>query len=204
MKEKMNLYSKTIGLQIEYFQNGKVENISSFDENGGIISQYSYYENEQLKDSIFYNEKGKVDSAFHYFKNGNVKAKYFFDERKKMESLIAYDENGEKLKNIIYSSEAHFRKGDEDWSYFLQQNLNPNIAVDNNAPDGEYTIIVRFNVEKDGSISNIKAETNNGYGMKEHAIHTIKDSPKWVPATFLGQPIISYRRQPVTIVKSEH
>ncbi len=202
MKERISLHSKTYGLEVSYFPDGKIESTSAYDENGAIINRYAYYETGLIKDSVFYNEKGKTDSGFHYYASGRIKAQYVFNEKTKTEFLHAYTEAGEKINNVTYSSEAHY-KSENEFRAFLAQNLNAFVPLDNNAPSGSYTVIIRFTVAKDGSITNIGAETNYGYGMEEDAIRTIKKSPKWTPAQFLGEPVESYKRQPVTYVKSE-
>ena len=95
-------------------------------------------------------------------------------------------------------AEAYFPDGFEGWKRFLEQNLNPNVPVDKGAPDGTYTVYVQFIVSKDGSLSDFKALTKNGYGMENEVIRIIKKSPPWVPAEQGGKKVNAYRKQPVT------
>ncbi len=94
--------------------------------------------------------------------------------------------------------EAGFPGGDEAWKKFLIKHLNTNVPAKNNAPAGRYTVIVKFIVNKTGSISEAKAETNNGYGMEEEVIRVIEKSGKWTPAMQNGRTVNAYRRQPIT------
>ncbi|HMT97196.1 MAG TPA: energy transducer TonB [Ferruginibacter sp.] len=71
------------------------------------------------------------------------------------------------------------------------------------AQHGTYKVIVQFVVSKDGKISDIKAETNYGYGMEKEAIRLLKVSPNRIPATIDGKPEIAIRRQPVTFAVLE-
>ncbi len=96
--------------------------------------------------------------------------------------------------------EADFPGGDAAWRRYLQNNLNADAPVENGAPDGTYTVIVRFIVSKDGSISDVQAETNFGYGMEAEAVKAIKKGPKWKPANQNGRAVNAYRRQPITFV----
>ncbi|HUM64721.1 MAG TPA: TonB family protein [Chitinophagaceae bacterium] len=89
-------------------------------------------------------------------------------------------------------------KFDGDWKKFLERNLNPRVAIDNNAPPGIYTVMIQFVVDTDGSISDIKALNNPGYGLGEEAIRVIKKSKKWEPAIQEGRPAKAYRKQPIT------
>jgi hypothetical protein len=99
--------------------------------------------------------------------------------------------------------EAEFPGGQPGWNKFLQKNLNADIPVDNDAPAGKYTVLVRFVVSKDGSITDIKALTKNGYGLEEEVIRIIEKSGKWTPAIVNGKAVNAYRKQPITFVTEE-
>ena len=58
----------------------------------------------------------------------------------------------------------------EGWRKFLDKNLNTSIASDKGAPEGRYTVMLSFLVDKDGSVSNVTTENNPGYGTAEEAI----------------------------------
>lgn len=96
--------------------------------------------------------------------------------------------------------EAAFPGGDGAWRNYLKNNLNANVPVENDAPEGTYQVIVRFIVARDGSISDVAAETKHGYGMEAEAVKIIKKGPKWKPALQNGRNVNAYRRQPITFV----
>ena len=64
-------------------------------------------------------------------------------------------------------------------------------------------MVVRFIVAKDGSVSDVQAETSHGYGMEQESVRVIKKSGKWVAAIQNGRNVISYKRQPITWVVQE-
>jgi protein TonB len=100
--------------------------------------------------------------------------------------------------------EAAFKGGESAWRKYLERNLNPSTPVDNGAPEGMYTVYVQFVVSKDGSISDVKALTNHGYGMEGEAVRVIKKGPSWTPAIQNGRSVNAYRKQPITFqVQSE-
>ncbi len=99
--------------------------------------------------------------------------------------------------------EAEYPGGQAAWGKYLQNNLNPNAPVDNSAPPGSYTVIVRFIVAKDGTISDVTPETSLGYGMEQEAVKIIKKGPKWTPAQQNGNVVKAYRRQPIKFVVAE-
>jgi periplasmic protein TonB len=100
--------------------------------------------------------------------------------------------------------EASFPGGDSKWRQYLERNANGQVATDNGAPEGTYTTVVQFVVDKEGNISDVRALTNHGYGMEEEAIRVIKKGPKWSPAVQNGRQVKAYRKQPITFrVESE-
>lgn len=99
--------------------------------------------------------------------------------------------------------EAEFPGGLSAWRRYLERNLNAQVPSDAGAPTGSYTVIVRFVVDKQGSISDVKAQTSHGYGMEEEAVRAIKRGPKWTPAIQNGRNVTAYRSQPITFVVAE-
>jgi len=105
--------------------------------------------------------------------------------------------------NIVFEKveiEASFRGGYQEWKNYLERNLDKNIPVKNGCKPGTYTVIVRFIVGKDGSVSDVKALTNHGFGMEEEAIRMIQKGPDWIPAIQNGHNVKAYRKQPITFV----
>ncbi len=96
--------------------------------------------------------------------------------------------------------EASFKGGEGAWRKYLERNLNANTPVENGAPEGSYTVVVQFIVDKEGNISDVKANTNHGYGMEEEATKVIRKGPSWVPAVQNGRNVKAYRKQPITFV----
>ncbi|QES90130.1 energy transducer TonB [Rhizosphaericola mali] len=100
---------------------------------------------------------------------------------------------------IHISKEAQFPTGKSGWTNFLTRSLRSNIPSENGAPAGlRYTVIVAFTVDKNGVVSNVKAETDPGYGMAEEAVRVIKMSGKWIPAMQNDRPISYQQRQSIT------
>lgn len=111
------------------------------------------------------------------------------------------EEKKEEDENKIFDKveiEASFPGGDAKWRQYLERNCNGSVATDNGAPEGTYTTMVQFVVDKEGNISDVKALTNHGYGMEQEAIRTIQKGPKWNPAIQNGRQVKAYRRQPIT------
>ena len=90
-----------------------------------------------------------------------------------------------------------------NWGNFLQRNLDGQVAVDNGAAPGRYTVIIQFVVDVAGNVSDVKALTNAGYGMEQEAMRVIKKSGKWKPAIQNGRSVKAFRKQPITFDVTE-
>jgi antitoxin component YwqK of YwqJK toxin-antitoxin module len=113
-----------------------------------------------------------------------------------------YDSTGLVSSDSVFTREiieAEFPGGDAAWRNFLETNLNRDVVTDNNAPTGKYTVIMRFIVNQDGSLDDIRAEMDPGYGLVKEATRVLKRSPKWKPAILYGKFKRAYRRQPITV-----
>ena len=88
------------------------------------------------------------------------------------------------------------------WRQHLQQYLQRYIedAANNGMEPGTYTVNVRFLVEKNGTISQVKALNNPGYGLARGAEQVVKTGPKWQPGEQNGRKVRSFHTQPITFV----
>jgi TonB-dependent SusC/RagA subfamily outer membrane receptor len=96
--------------------------------------------------------------------------------------------------------EASFKGGEREWRKYLERNLDPNVPVKNGCKPGEYTVVIQFIVDKEGSVSDVRALTNHGFGMEEEAMRIIKKGPDWVPAIQNGRQVKAYRKQRFSFV----
>ena len=101
------------------------------------------------------------------------------------------DEN--KIFNKV-EVEAAFPGGDAAWRNYLQKNLNGSVPVDNGAGEGTFTVIVKFVVSRDGSLSDVSCESDPGFGMCQEAIRVIRKTKNWTPAIQNGRNVNAYRR----------
>lgn len=94
--------------------------------------------------------------------------------------------------------EATFPGGDAIWRKYLTLSLNSDVALNNHAPPGTYTVMVQFIVNKDGIITDVRPLTSHGFGMEDEVVRVIRKGPKWNPAIQDGKQVKAYRKQPVT------
>jgi protein TonB len=101
--------------------------------------------------------------------------------------------------------EAKFPGGPEGWRRYLERNLNANVAADDGAPMGNYTVKVQFIVDKEGNISNVQAieVPKPCPSCGPEAVKVIKRGPKWEPAVQNGRNVIYQAIQFVTFQVAE-
>jgi protein TonB len=147
---------------------------------------------EELKDT-------KIDVITQEgIKDAGIVVPVQIDEGKKV-----IEEKKDDDENKIFEKveiEASFKGGESAWRKYLERNLNANTPVDNGAPEGTYTVIIQFVVDRDGTISDVKPLTKRGYGMEEEAMRVIKKGPPWEPAIQNGRKVKAYRKQPITFI----
>jgi len=111
------------------------------------------------------------------------------------------DSVDEVLSGLLVGAE--FPGGPTGWRMYIERNLNSNIPTEKGAPAGKYTIKLNFFVGKDGSVNNIVAENNPGYGTVEECIRVMRRSPKWIPAECDGQKVKDRVYQVMTFIVSQ-
>ena len=99
--------------------------------------------------------------------------------------------------------EAQFPGGVTEWNKYLQRSLNKDLPSENGAPPADYGVIVSFIVDRNGVISDVKAENDPGYGTKAEAIRVIQKGPKWTPAQQNGRAVVYRQKQKITFRVSE-
>ena len=82
---------------------------------------------------------------------------------------------------------AEFPGGDRTLLDFLKSNLvYPKVAQDSSI---QGRVIVRFTIEKDGSITDVEVARSVYPALDEEAVRVVCMMPKWKPATKKGEPI---------------
>ena len=91
------------------------------------------------------------------------------------------------------------------WQLHLITNLPPYLeeAARKGMKAGTYKVDVRFLVEKDGRITDVKALNDPGYGLALGAVRTVRTGPKWTAGEVNGQKVRSYHTQPIMFAITE-
>jgi len=212
------------GVRAIYHPNGKKSETSNIFNNQLKGLSQKWDSTGHLTDSAIYdNDKLLYKKEMSYASKGYVYNTVITDSINDTMVDTDYDSTGNKLREIsfvanrgiwtefkedgtIESVDSVFTREQEDamfpgkdgWRRFLEQNLNGEVPLKNGATGGQATIIVQFIVEKDGTLTDMKALTHIGYGTEDEVLRVLKKSPKWIPAKRYGKIVKAYRKQPVT------
>lgn len=154
---------------------------------------------EKLEDTKIgtINQEGKKDDGF-VAPPVEEKGTGIVEAPKKVEE--DYDKVFTKVEK-----EAKFPGGAEGWKRYLERNLDANVAANDGAPTGNYTVKVQFIVDKAGNISNVQAiEVPKACpSCGPEAVKVIKKGPKWEPAVQNGRNVIYQAIQFITFQVAE-
>jgi protein TonB len=111
-------------------------------------------------------------------------------------NLVAFSQTEDSARWKVDIKPA-FPGKESGWRKYLESNLNPNVPVDNGAPNGRFFVIIQFIVRKNGDVSDVTALTKHGHGMEKEAMRIIKKGPKWEPAILNGEKVDAYHVQQI-------
>ena len=186
------------GVRFKWYNDGAISDSIRFDDAGNGVEVGWYKDGEPRVGGYWTNDTLKRGRWQYYHRNGKIKATEDYQGGKKV-NVACYDSTGRQLADCA-EKEATFPGSEEGWRRFLERNLDASVPVRKGAPLGYYSVRVQFMVNTDGTLSDVKALTNLGYGTEEEVLRMFKKSPKWIPAMQFGQPVRAYRIQPVTFV----
>ena len=117
------------------------------------------------------------------------------------EVMIARSEEEEVNEDEVFvfvEEEASFPGGDEALYSYLSKNIHyPELARENNISG---TVIIKFVVEKDGSITRASIIREIGGGCGKEALRVVKGMPKWKPGKQSGHAVRSEINLPVQFI----
>jgi protein TonB len=128
-----------------------------------------------------------------------------FDKLEKQENVeiaqVTVEDEEEEVEDEIFQvveQDPEYPGGVDALYKFIQQNLKyPQLAKENNITG---RVFVQFVVEKDGSVSNVKAARDIGGGCGAEAVRVIKSMPKWTPGKQRGKAVRAAYTLPVNFV----
>ena len=107
-------------------------------------------------------------------------------------SCTFYSANAQDKETIYISVEKAAQFPDGMAAMFKYINENIQYPEDALVERDKGSVMVKFVVEKDGSLSNITIARGLNEALNKEAIRVISSMPKWSPAEISGTPVRSY------------
>ncbi|MFN8251555.1 MAG: hypothetical protein U0V75_06695 [Ferruginibacter sp.] len=206
--ESVNHYTagSLTGKNISWFSNGRLKDSTMLDEKGNGTGTEFYKEGQQKAAGNYVNGE-KQGHWLYYFKDEkNQPCSDVVFEKDSAVSIICYTEDGKvQKKDCVLEREAKFPGGDEGWRKYLVKKLTA--QFDSYAKlmksNQVYSTIVKFAINHDGELFDIRVETPQNAKLDGIAVSIIKESPAWIPAVQYNFKVNAYRRQPITFVTTD-
>lgn len=162
------------------------------------VGSFKNYNEDGKLNSVREYVDGKATEITYYYKTGNKKSWILYKEKENVQK--GWDESGKEIKNFVVEREARFKGGMEGWRKFLEKHLNANIAAEAGAPEGDYTVEVRFIVNPEGYVTNVKAVSVPAKCKPcgAEAVRVISEGPQWEYAIQNNVPVNYQALQYVT------
>jgi TonB-dependent SusC/RagA subfamily outer membrane receptor len=163
------------GVPVQKNTNNPVQNINPNEiESISILkdkSAVSLYGKEGEDGVVLITTKSGISSGI----KSTIKTGYKIDAQE-------FVNNVPTVVNVTRIKPPQFPGGEEALAKYLEQNINHKLPKERGGPEGKYTVVLSFLVEEDGTLSNIEARNDPGYGTAEEAIRVIKNGPNWIPS----------------------
>lgn len=92
----------------------------------------------------------------------------------------------------------------QDWDSYMRKSTVLPDSLAESIPPGRYNVLISFVINVDGTVSNVKAENDPGYGLAARALMIFKGyQGKWRPGIQCGRMVKSYKKEPVIFIFPE-
>lgn len=185
----------------------KINNIDLKKYNANYIAYYSRYYNPTKNGEPYETDLNHyiLLSNPHFEKKIKNKDKKFsfkvieetIKEGPVAKPVITRDVQKNKTSSIYYNPQPKYPGGIEKFYQFVGKNFKiPEEASKNNVNGRVY---LKFIVEMDGTLSNIKIIRDMGYGIGAEAVRVLKICPKWIPAKINNKPVRTEYSLPINV-----
>jgi len=116
------------------------------------------------------------------------KSSMIMGNKEENDQIFQYEESDNSSNHSVLESRPTFQGGDiKKFSFWVVSHIVYPEEAQKNKIQGAFKAI--FVIEKDGSISNIKVESNADKSIEREIKRVIASSPKWSPGIFNGKPV---------------
>jgi len=199
LRDSLNYHSgRRIGIGYSLHANGYMADSTQFDGKGNGV-EVRWYDDGTPSSAGYWMQDSLKKGTWQYFhKNGPLMAIEKYDSNGKLIVCNCFDEKSVALDTSL-CREKEATTDIKLWKRFLEKNLQP--VIEQKAREGmtgNFTVVVRFIVDKDGSIKDVEPLTNYGFGIEDAVVKIFNKAPAWTPGRQFGKYVKSYHTQPVS------
>ena len=145
-----------------------------------------WYESGEIRKIIDY-ENGKLNGQFlTYWRNGQLKRQDIYVSGRLSEGAV-WDSAGSKVHYYDYEIMPQFPGGEKKLFKHLHKNIRYPKRSKNKGIQGK--VVVRFDIEEDGSLSNIRVIESVNDELDAEAVRVITIMPQWEPGKQDGENV---------------
>jgi len=143
-----------------------------------------WFENGQVKVLMNYDNGMLHGEVLTYWENGLPKREDLFDKNIFVEGKV-WDSAGNEIEHFDFIVNPEFPGGDDGLIAYLNKNLYIPKKSKRKSEGGR--VIVRFDVEMDGSVSNVWVLQGVNYELDADVMKAVKGFPNWEPGIIDGE-----------------
>lgn len=167
-----------------YYENGQLKRKGKAIHNKKEGLWTEWREDGQIHTEIKYKADQLNGELYTYWENGEIKRRDIFSNDELVRGEVR-DSTGQTLPYFDYLYMPEFRGGQEQFvKYLLKKTKYPPEARRKGI---EGKVSIQFDVQKDGSIANVKIKEGVDPLLDKEALRVISNMPKWKPGRIDGE-----------------
>jgi TonB family protein len=188
------------GLNLKWLKDGSISDSIVLDDKGTGKAKGFFNDGVSNYEGAYKDGAKEGEWVYYYPAPSNQKcmiAQYVKDSAM---SFTCFNEKGEaQQKDCVFEREANYPGDIEAWQEYIGNGLGKVKAEKYLSEGGRYRIMIRFIVNKTGTITDAYIEEPGPIDeLNEAALKIIRNSRKWIPAVQYNRRVNAYRRQPLT------
>ena len=109
--------------------------------------------------------------------------------------------NAQEDEKIFEKIEVNATTDQKKWNEHINRKSQLPDSSLKNIPPGTYKVNVQFVIDVHGSLSQIKALNDPGYGLAKKALNAVSSyKGEWKPANQCGRNVHAYRKQSIVFI----
>ena len=164
-----------------FFKNGKLKSIKSYSSYKEQMLQgenREWYNSGQIRKILNYNNDKLDGEVITYFENGQKKRHDYFEVGKFIKGTC-WASSGKETTHFDYMVMPEFPGGTNQLVRYIASNTRYPYKSKLKGVQG--VVIVNFNIDKNGNVTNITIREGVSKKLDKEAIRVVKKMPKWEP-----------------------